>query len=178
VVCYIIETEERVYYLTHTGQRGYQLDESYCSTTRWKRKRKTTFTMRTHSHQALGTSILSHKKRRELGDEYGVRTHQQSRVQSSPVRLTKTRQWLCDLQWQPQQCLHNSGVESSRVTRVCCRTFHFRQSDSSDRTWRLLSWGSNGCGKACYLVKGHEAIYDASRCEHRNRVLQWWWWCS
>jgi len=62
-VFYIIETEERVYYLTYTGQRGYLLDESYCRTTRWKRKRKTELSQcRTHSHQAPGTSIPSHKK--------------------------------------------------------------------------------------------------------------------
>jgi len=29
--------------------------------------------------------------------------------------------------------------------------------------------------KLILLVKDHEAIYDASRCEHRNRVLLWWW---
>jgi len=32
--------------------------------------------------------------------------------------------------------------------------------------------------KLIVLVKDHEAIYDASRCEHRNSVLLWWWWCS
>jgi len=30
--------------------------------------------------------------------------------------------------------------------------------------------GRNGCREA-YLVKDHETIYDASRCEHQNRVL-------
>jgi len=29
--------------------------------------------------------------------------------------------------------------------------------------------------KLILLVKDHEAIYDASRCEHRNCVLFWWW---
>jgi len=93
-----------------------------------------------------------------------------SRVQSSPVRLTKMRQAY-------------TPAESSRVTRVlpsqeswCCM-FYFRQSDSSNRAWRLLSWGINGCRKHILLLKNHEAIYDASRCEHRNRVLHWWW-CS
>jgi len=34
-----------------------------------------------------------------------------------------------------------------------------------------------GAEKLILLVKNHEAIYDASRCEHRYRVLRWWW-CS
>jgi len=50
-----------------------------------------------------------------------VRTHQQSRVESSPL----TRVLPSQESW--------------------CRMFHFRQSDSSDWTWRLLYWRRNGC---------------------------------
>jgi len=49
-------------------------------------------------------------------------------VQFSPVRLTKTRQWF---RGSPR-----------------CHMFHFRQSDTSERGWWLLYWGTNGCGKA------------------------------
>jgi len=87
----------------------------------------------------------------------GVHTHQQSRVESNPVHSYSQRRGsdpVAYLQWQPRQCVHTSGVESSRVTRVLpsqeswCRMSHFRQSDSSVRARWLLSWGRNGCGKA------------------------------
>jgi hypothetical protein len=71
-----------------------------------------------------------------------VRTHQQSRVESSLVRLTKTRQSLCG--WPPRPCVHTSRVESSRVesshtslveSRVLMPHASF-SSDSSDRAGR------------------------------------------
>jgi hypothetical protein len=43
---------------------------------------------------------------------------------------------------------------------------NLRQSDSSDRAGRVMD-----VEKFLLLVKDQEAIYDASRCEHRNRVL-------
>jgi hypothetical protein len=98
-----------------------------------------------------------------------VCTHQQSRVQSS-----QTHKGTAVTLWLTYGGHHGSAytpAESSRVPQVlpsqesCCRLFHFRQSDSGDRAWWLLSWGINGCGK----VKDHEAIYNASRCEHRNQ---------
>ena len=79
------------------------------------------------------------------------------RVQSSRVRLTKTRQAhyaLLTMAAAAVRTHRKSWVESSPVTRVLlsqeswCRMFYFRESDSSDRAWRLLSWGINGCRKA------------------------------
>jgi len=75
-----------------------------------------------------------------------VLTHQQSRVESS----------------------HTSLAES----RVLMPHVPFS-------SLRLLVIGRDGCylegeiyvEKLIYLVKDHEAIYDVSRCEHRNRVL-------
>ena len=106
-----------------------------------------------------------------------MRTHQQSRVESNPVQSDSQRRGsgpVAYLQWQPRQCVHPSRVESSRVTRVksldaACSIF----------VSQTLVIGRDGCyleeemnvEKLILLVKDHEAIYDASRCEHRNRVL-------
>ena len=63
-----------------------------------------------------------------------------------------------------------SRVESSHVSLdAACSIFVIQ----------TLVIGRDGCylegemdvEKLILLVKGHEAIYDASRCEHRNRVL-------
>ena len=122
--------------------------------------------------------------RRATYNSLRLRTHQQSRVESNPVQSDSQgcgRSSVAYLQWQPLRCVHTSRVESSQVTRVLpsqeswCRMFYFHESDSSDRARRLLSWGINGCRKAYSLLENHEAIYDASRCEHRNRVLHWWY---
>jgi hypothetical protein len=48
----------------------------------------------------------------------GYTPTESSRVQSSPVRLTKTRQWVCGLQWQPRQSVHTNRVESHESFRV------------------------------------------------------------
>jgi hypothetical protein len=74
---------------------------------------------------------------------------QQSRVESNPVQSDSQRRGSDSvpyLKWPPRQCVHTSRVESSRVEscRVTgvlssqeswCRMLHFRQSDSSDRSW-------------------------------------------
>jgi len=58
---------------------------------------------------------------------------------------------VCSLRHDHSDCVHTNRVESSRVTRVLpsqeswCRMFYFRQSNSSDWAWRLLTWGINGC---------------------------------
>jgi len=79
-----------------------------------------------------------------------------NRVQSSPVRLTKTL-WLT---YNVRSCSAYRPAESSLVTQVLlsqqswCRMFHFCQSDSSDRGWWLPYWGRNGCEKAYSFSEG------------------------
>jgi hypothetical protein len=106
-----------------------------------------------------------------------LRTHQQSRVQSSPVRLTKTRQALCGLLTMAAAAVRTrlqDRVESHESCRVksldaACSIF----------VSQTLVIRRDGCyleeemdaEKLILLVKDHEAIYDASRCEHGNRVL-------
>ena len=82
-----------------------------------------------------------------------------SRVQSSPVRLTKTRQALCGLLTMAAAAVHThqqSRIESRESCRVksldaACSIFI---SQTSDRVWRLLSWGINGCRKAYSFTQG------------------------
>jgi len=85
-----------------------------------------------------------------------VHTHQQSRVESNPVQTQKDEAVTLWLTYNGSRSNTYTPAEpsQSRVTRVlpiqeswCCM-LHFRQSDSSDRGWRLQSWGRNGCGKA------------------------------
>jgi len=104
-----------------------------------------------------------------------------NRVELSLIQSVQTLKGVAVTLWRTYNGSRGSAytpAESSRVTRVLpgqeswCRMFHFRQSDSSDRSWRRI-----GCRKAYFLVKDHEAIYEVSCCEHRNRVLHWWW-CS
>jgi len=61
-----------------------------------------------------------------------------SRVQSSPVRLTKTRQSTLWLTYNGRRGSAYAPAESSRVesNESWCCMHHFRQSDSSDRAWR------------------------------------------
>ena len=128
-----------------------------------------------------------------------VHTHQQSWVKFNPVQPDSQRhgsdcvatrfvgrlncrvlsthvEW--PLQSPLQPCIHTSQVESSWVPRVLpsqkswCHMLHFCQSDS----WSGVTEEMD-VEKLIRLVKDHEAIYDASRCEHRNRVLLWRW-CS
>jgi hypothetical protein len=108
------------------------------------------------SHSGFKNSKLRSLTRPQFVSLLRVRTHQQSRVESKPVQSDSQRRGsdsVACLQWQTRQCVHTSRVESSRVTWALpsqeswYRMFHFRQSDSSDRAWRLLSWGRNGCGK-------------------------------
>jgi hypothetical protein len=89
--------------------------------------------------------------------------NQQSRVESNPVQpdsQSRGSDSVAYSQWPPRPCVHNSRVESSSVPRVLpsqeswCRVLYFRQSDSSDRAWRLLPWGINGCGKAYSFSEG------------------------
>ena len=115
-----------------------------------------------------------------------------SRVQSSPVRLTKTQQWPCGLLKMAATAVHThqrSRVESSRVESHKCQESWSQiiclDAACSIFVSQTLAIGRDGCyleqemdvEKLILLVKDHEAIYDASRCEHRNRVLHWWW-CS
>jgi len=88
---------------------------------------------------------------KRVGAGYGCYTPtESSRVQSSPVRLTKTRQWLCGLLTMPAAAVRThqqsrvESHESCRVMSLDAACFIF----VSDRAWRLLSWGKNWCGKA------------------------------
>jgi len=110
-------------------------------------------------------------------------TNQQSRVESNPVQSDSQRRGsdsVACLKWQPLRSVQTSRVESHESCRVmsldaACSIFVSQT--------QLI--GHDGCyleeemdvEKLILLVKDHEAIYDASRCEHRNRVLHWWW-CS
>ena len=106
-----------------------------------------------------------------------VCTHQQGRVESNPVQSDSQRRGsdsVAYLQWQPWQCVHTSRVESRESCQVksldvACSIF----------VSQTLVIRHDGCyleeemdvEKLVLLVKDHEAIYDTSRCEHRNRIL-------
>ena len=100
-----------------------------------------------------------------------------SRVQSSPVRLTKTRQWLCGLLTMAAAAV--STHQQSRVeSHESCRVMRL-DATCSIFVSQTPVIGRDGCclekeidvEELILLVKDHEAIYDASRREHRNRVL-------
>jgi len=116
-----------------------------------------------------------------------ARVRTPNRVQSSPIQSSQTHKDAAVILWltQPRQCLHTSRVESSRVeSHESCRVKSF---DAACYIFvsQTQVIGRDGCyleeemdvEKLILLVKDHEAIYDASLCEHRNRVLHWWW-CS
>jgi hypothetical protein len=102
-----------------------------------------------------------------------VCTHQQSRVESNPVQSDSQRRgrpYVAYLQWQPLWCVHTSRVKSSHTSLDATRSIFVSQT---------LVIGRDGCyleeemdaEKLILLVKDHEAIYDASHCEHGNRFL-------
>ena len=130
-----------------------------------------------------------------------VSTHQQIRVESNPVQSDSQRRG-CDsvayLQWQPRHCVRTSRVESSRVesSRVESSLVESSRVESHDSCrvnsldaacsiFARLVIGHDGCcleeemdvEMLILLVRDLEAIYDVSRCEHRNCVLHRWW-CS
>ena len=86
------------------------------------------------------TKLEEHNQRLvEVFDRSGcVHTNrvESSRVQSSPVRLTKTQQWPCGLQWPPRPCVHTSRVESSPTSLAQSRVLIPHASFSSFR----LQW--------------------------------------
>ena len=107
-----------------------------------------------------------------------VCTHQRSRVESNPVQSDS---WRCGsdsvayLQWPPRQRVHTSresrveSHESCWVKSLDASCFIF-----VSQTPVIRRDGKNDVEKLIVLVKDHEAIYDASRCEHRNRFLLLW----
>ena len=93
---------------------------------------------------------------------------------SSPVRFTKTRQWLCGRRGSAYTAAESSRVESHESCRV-------KSLDTACFIFVRLQWSGvteeMDVEKLILLVKDHGAIYKASRCEQRNRVLLWRW-CS
>jgi hypothetical protein len=89
-----------------------------------------------------------------------------SRVQSSPVRLTKMQQWLYGLLTVAAVAAHTyrqSRVQSYESCRVKCL-----DAACSIFVSQTLVVGRDGSRKKWnwkILVKDHEAIFDASRCE-------------
>ena len=98
-----------------------------------------------------------------------------SRVQSSPVRLTRMRQALCGLLTMAAAAVRTH--QQSRVkSREACRVKSLDAACSIFVSQTLVI-GSDGyyleeemdVEKLIILVKDHEAIFDDSRCEHWNR---------
>ena len=119
-----------------------------------------------------------------------VRTHQQSRVESSrvessrvepnPVHSDSQRRGRPSVAYSGSRCGAYTPAESSRVeSRESCRVKSLDAACSIFVSQTLVI-GRDGCyleeemdaEKLILLVKDHEAIYDVSRCEHGNRVLQ------
>ena len=94
----------------------------------------------------------------EFSTRLGCVHTKQSRVQFSTVRLTKTRKWLCGL---PTTAAAAAPTQQQGRVAVC---FIF-----VSQTPVIGRDVKNGCTGAQFFVKDHKAIYDASRCEHRNR---------
>jgi hypothetical protein len=134
--------------------------------------------IRCRLHRLMVPSRPQWRKKTDISgsdNQLRVRTHQQSRVQSSPIRLTRTGQWLCGFITiataavrTHQQSLVGSH-ESSRVKSldVACFIFITLQRSGVPEEMQVK--------KPILLVKVPEAIYAVSRCEHWNRVLLWWW---
>ena len=97
-----------------------------------------------------------------------VRTHQQSRVQSHSQR--RGNDPVACLQWQQLQRVHSSRVESSHTSLDDACSIFVSQTLVIVRDGCYLKEEIDA-EKLILLVKDHEAIYDASRCEHGNRVL-------
>ena len=109
-----------------------------------------------------------------------VRTHQQSRVESNPVQSDsrrRSRASVAYIQWPPRQCVHTSRVKSSHTSLAESRVVMPHASFSSVRLWWSGGTEEMDVEKFLLLMKNQEAIYNASRCENRNRFLLWWW-CS
>ena len=79
------------------------------------------------------------------------------RVQFSPVILTKTWKRLCGL---PTTAA--AAVRTHQQGRVAACSIFVSQTPVIGRD------GRNECTEAHFLLKDHEAIYDASHCEHRK----------
>jgi len=104
------------------------------------------------------------------------------RVESSPIQSSQTQKDAAVTLWLSYNGSRNSvytPAESSRVaSHESCRVKSLNAACSIFVSQTLVI-GRDGCylqeemdvEKLILLVKGHEAIYDASRCEHRNRVL-------
>ena len=101
-----------------------------------------------------------------------MRTHQQSRVESNPVQSDSPRcgrPSVAYLQWQPLRCVHTSRVASRESCRVksldaVCSIF-VRHTLVIERDGYYFEEEMD-VEKLILLVKDHEAIFDASRCEH------------
>jgi len=96
-----------------------------------------------------------------------------NRVELSPIQSSQTHKdaavTVAYFRWSPRQCVHTSRVESWRVKSfdAACSVF----------VSQTLVIGRDSCylekemdvENLILLVKDHEAIFDASRCELRNR---------
>jgi len=101
------------------------------------------------------------------------------RVEPSPVSVAKTRQRIFGLTYYGcvQECVHTSNVEYHETCRVksldaACFIFVSRDPWSS-MTNVVLLWEMN-VERSIPLVKDHQAMYDTSHCEHRNRDYIVW----
>ena len=108
---------------------------------------------------------------------YGAYTN---RVESSQIQLGQTHKDVAvtvAYNGRREQRTHQQSrvesLESCRVKSLDAACFIF-----VSHTPVIGHDGRNGCRETYSLMKDHEAIYDASRCEHRNSVLLWWWRCS
>jgi len=106
------------------------------------------------------------------------------RVESSPIQSSQTHKDAAVdstvfLQWPPWQCVNTNRVESSRIEShesCCVKSLDVAYFIFISQT-RVI--GRDGCcleeemdvEKLILLVKDHEAIYNASRCEHRNQAF-------
>jgi len=97
-----------------------------------------------------------------------------NRFESSPIQSGQTHKDAAVTLWLTYNGSRGSAytpTESSRVKSLDAACSIFAS--------QTLMIGRDGCylveemdvEKLVRLVKDHEAIYDASRCEHRNRVL-------
>ena len=111
-----------------------------------------------------------------------------NKAKSSPIQSSQTHKdasvtlWLTYIgsRGSAYNPAESSRVESSRVeSHESCRAKSLDVACSIVVSGTLVI-GRDGCcleeemdvEKLILLVKEHEAIYNASRCEHRNRVLQ------
>jgi hypothetical protein len=113
-----------------------------------------------------------------------VRTNQQSRVESSRVESNQTRKDAAQIIWltyngRARECVHANTVESNRVQSSPTSLAESRvliphvSTSSVGLQWSgvltdIERWEMN-VERLILLVRDHQAIYDASHCEHRNR---------